>query len=518
MFTDHKKLNLILFVIVFAILAYFASGLKLYLDDFYYAYPSFFGNYQEHMSWYFKNYGFFRPVSLFYYYLVLIIYQAFPYLSHQIPLIIYLVGIYYFYKLQKLHGLPDRLTLLSSILLLSYPWAVEGWAWFSANPSVIVTFLLALQIYLAEKYSLNLQNYLFIFLLQILIVFIYDSPLLFPLSLSYLLFSGFRTNSGFKNNRLPKFILISAIFFIPTIINLILRTYFQPGMEIRFKMISPADAVYHWGNILFFFKSLFTPKAFQDFWVGGSGHGYNLIFSNFFTAILFLSLIFIIFQIFFNLKSEDRIVPDSARLIKFWLFSFILSLIPLSWQVTYSPFRTFILPAICLTQAGVYWFSINRLKVRLSPYLVFAVKMLFVYMTLNFFALQVHMVDSYIRQYEMDKKITFETQYFLKNLNVDAFDYTHIYFSNVPNNNLWSFVYGDYVLSAYYHYWTAEYFYRIHAGSWKNIGVELEENRKFLSKYDKDLFLAKKPLVMLKYNGYKKCLYDECYNFQKLMN
>lgn len=516
--TNFKQLSLFLFILLFGLLAYFSAGLKLYLDDLYYAYPSFFGNYAEHITGYFRNYGFFRPISLFYYYLVLEVYQIAPYLAHQIPLLIYFGGVYFFYRLYKFHQLSGKLAFLSLVTLLSFPWSVEGWAWFSANPSVIVILLLGLQIYLAEKYQLTLKNLLILFILQIFIVFTYDSPLLIPFPLTFLLLTKNITHLKEIKNKAVEFILISLLLFIPTIVNLTIRSYIQPGMDIRFRMINFSEAVVHWGNIIYFFKTLFSLKAFQEFWIGGSSRGLSLIFGNPVTALSFLLVMLIIIKSLFDSDKSASKNINNKRVVLFWLLSFILSLIPLSWQKTYSPFRTFILPALFLYSAIIYWLNSNYKKIQLSPVWSLIIKISFLYSVVIFFSLQVHMVDSYIRQYEMDKKITSETEHFLKNLGIDKSDSVYIYFAKVPNNNLWSFVYGDFILSSYYHYWTAEYFYKIHTGYWKNIGIELDYNGQFLSKYSKDYFLNQKSLILLKYNGYKKCLYDECYEYLNSQN
>src|SRR3989338_7882101 len=246
------------FLIIFLILALFISREYLYLDDVSYIFPTITGQYQSHFSGYIRDNGFNRPFALFYYYLILGVYTAYPSLAHLIPLIAFIFGGYLLFKILIIQGLSKNNSFLTSILILCLPFAAEIYSWLSASIGIWALLIFYLEILLLEKFSGYKINLILIFLLQSIVSLLYETTIFMAIPLAYA--SIVNTSSANFNYR--KFFKNLIIFIFPAIIYLSIKVSVPHAIPGEFEFSKFSEVFRYFGNYISQFYELFIKLAY----------------------------------------------------------------------------------------------------------------------------------------------------------------------------------------------------------------------------------------------------------------
>jgi len=120
------------------------------------------------------------------------------------------------------------------------------------------------------------------------------------------------------------------------------------------------------------------------------------------------------------------------------------------------------------------------------------------------------MIDQYAVQYKFDKKITLEINIKLRELGFENTNRSNLYLTNFLNNNISRSVYGDYIHSLYYNYWSAEALLDLNSGSFDRVGIEIPSDNTFSAKISRTDFLKLRPLTIMSFTDNQSCLRKEC--------
>lgn len=500
----------VVFFVVFLLLAFFASKLHLYLDDAYFLYPSLKNEFISHFRTYTSYYSIFRPATLIYYYFIFALYRITPFVSHLIPLGLFIFSLIFIYKVLFLQGFSRRHALLTSIFIGSLPFATETYAWFAASSAIISFLIFWFQVYLIERYNPTRKLLFTIFILQTLSVFTYESAVVLPFFLGFL---WLKKRGVFSKNRLMEYFKVLLFLGIPEFVYLISRIVIPAKVETRIKIIGIKQIITNWMNFAGYFRNVFINKeTFSLYWYQEGVRGLQAFLENpMYALILVLFISSLLYIAFYDEK--ENLKPDRS-ISKVWLFGLLCALFPLSWQNNYLPFRVLFLPYSLLIVLVSYQlkkcaFVTSNMWIKLTGLLTL------IFIISWGFVLQVQMMRNYNNQYLLDKKAAIEIEKIVTQIHGDhLYDRTNVFLINIPNNMLWSFVYGDYLLTSFYHPWVAEYFLYLQTGVWENIAVELESNSVYKGTVDKSDFLTKRPLTVLRYSGHYNCLYKECFQLE----
>ncbi|MFA6081479.1 MAG: hypothetical protein WC741_03665 [Patescibacteria group bacterium] len=502
-FLKRNKFELVVFFIIFLILGFFASKTFLFYDDITFCFSTITKDYLNFYKNYIKDYGFFRPLALIYYFFIYNLYLILPRLTHLIPLALLTITSFLIFKVLSRQGFNKKQSLVVSIFFLSLPFVTEAYSWLSANTSIIVLFIFFFQIYLIEKNSIKKNLLKIILTLQIISIFFYESTIFMSFALAYLLYI-----KGKVKNKLQ--LALFSIF--PIFTYFISKIVIPPQFENRSKFISISEAFSHWQAFLSQLKMLFSNNYLQNFWSLEFIDGLSFIKSNAFILILLISVfILITFKLFKNEQDYEKKIPRSH--MYFWSSAFILSLIPLSWQTDYLPFRTLILPILIFLICLIFIFNFisNNKKVKnILRLFIVPFKVIFIIMTIIFLIIQISMINQYVSQFKYDNKIVLEIN---KKLEDSGFE--HPYRSNlllkmVPNNNVGRLVYGDYIYGLFHNYWSAEALLDLNSGSFSKLGIEFSDENNFSSSVSKEDFLKLRPLTIMSFTDNQSCLRNEC--------
>jgi len=509
----RKKLSIE--ILIFTIYSVFI-GLVLtktafiFQDDIIFGFPAVTKDYLGFYSNYLKNFGLFRPLALIYYFFIYNIYLIFPKLTHLIPLVILTLAFFLIFKSLSLQGLSKKQSFSLGVLFLSIPFISETYAWFSANASIIVIFIFFLQIYLVEKDLIRKNLLKIILALQILSVFFYETIIFMSFALGYLLYF-----KGKIKNRLR----LTIFSIIPIFAYFISKIIIRPQFETRSKLITIFDIVSHWKTFFVQLKMLFSSNYLENFWRLEFVDGLNFIKNN--PLVIILLTIFFLIIINRLFKSESKNIKKNYQSsLFFWLLSFILSLIPLSRQTDYLPFRTLILPIIIFFICLFFVINLvyaNKTVGKMLDFLSLPFKIIFVLIIFAFLTIQISMVNQYANQFKIDKKIVLEINKKLENLGFEHPYRSNLLLKNFSNNNVDRLVYGDYIYSLFHNYWSAEALLDLNSGSFAKVGIEIPTENLFSSKISKDELLKLKPLTIMSFTDNKSCLKNECLKIEQVI-
>lgn len=502
----------LIFILLFFVIGYFASQLYFYLDDSYFYYLISSHTLVDSFLIYTKDYGLFRPFTFIYYNFIYPLYSISPSLAHLIPVLFYILSVYLVYKTLILQNLHKKISFIIAFMLSALVFFAEGYGWLSANSAIIVYLLFFLQVYLLEKYGTSLKSFLVLLLLQFISIFTYETTFFMPVALG-LLWLQKEKETTIHTNVLLRYICRVFILFIPAFLYLSSYLFFPPKIDTRIKIISMQTAIFNWMNYLFDTVYLFSKTALSNFWGAQSLEGLYILILSPFALVLFILVILIVVYIFFIKDYGSYEIAKNIKAKKFWIFSFVMSLLPLSWQNNFLSFRTLILPStILLILISIYIVENIQYFSRKKYYsaICMTVKVIIIIICILSFGLQIKIMQNYRKQYIDDVKITREIHNIILSKYPENYDWIYVYLKSLPNNTLSSFVYSDYILSSYYNYWSAEYFYHLITGSWKNIAVEMHYNSVFRSKIPKDILMQKRPLLIMSFTDQKKCSKGAC--------
>lgn len=501
-----KKKSLIeslIYNLVFLILGFFTVKLSLYLDDYSLIFPAIYKNYNIHFQNYLKDFGLFRPLSLIYYYLIYSIYIYLPWLAHLIPLTILVFTGFILSKTLKAQGLRASQSFVISMILITLPFVVENFSWLIANNSIIVLTIFIIQIYLIENNFFNKNLLKIILFLQLISIFVYETTIFMSFPIAYLLYATKK-----ETNKLKLFFFS----FFPIGVYLFSKLIYKPQFELRSKFINLSDAINNWSSSFIQLKLLFSPAYLSNFWGREIVEGFKISISHPYILFLTACLLLLIIAKLFT-KNENGINPinRNSRLF-FWLLCLILSLIPLSWQRGYLPFRTLVLPSILILIVLV--FCSNQIIIlkqnSLTKFVEFSLKIIFIILVTVFLTIQISMLNQYYSQYILDRKITSEIN---KKLEILGFEHpyrSNLYLRGLNRNNFNRLLYGDYLFTNYNYYWSAEALLDLNSGSFSKLGIEFTGENNFSSSVPKKDFLKLRPLTIMSFTDNQSCLRKEC--------
>ncbi len=499
------------FLSFFFLLALFTFKIGLYLDDANLAFPVFIKDYKNHFINYTYDNGFFRPFGLVYYYFIYTVFFSAPWLSHLFPLFLFILTCVLIYKTLVLQKLSHLKSFLISCLVLTLPFVAESISWFAANISIIVLFLFFLQVYLIEKKGLDFKNIFFVFLLQFLATFIYETTIFTPLTLTYLFLLKDDKRNKFKE-KVKKYLFLLFLFLIPLFLYFLGRVFIPPQVDSRVGMINLKLFIKDLPSYANQLKSLFFIRS-PDFWFKESFLGLRLIFSSVLSVLAFIILMsFFFISSFFKKKSHYK----QLERVKFWLATLIVSLLPLLWQRLYFPFRTLVLPLTILTIVIGFYISFVVAKLKSIALLRIVIGLVCV-IIIFFLSIQVKMLDNYSKQYAFDKKMVRNICYLTRGANFTGETRTKLLIYDFPNNSINSFISGDYLFSIFHFYWSAEAFLDLNACPVSEFGAQIKEEDFFISRHKKEDFLDLRPLTIVRYTKDKKCEVGNCFNLVRVL-
>lgn len=492
----------LIYILIFLILGFFTVKLSLYLDDYSLIFPAIYKNYNIHFQNYLKDFGLFRPLSLVYYYFIYSIYIYLPWLAHLIPLLILVFTGFTLSKTLKIQGLSSNQPFAISLLLITLPFVVESFSWLIANNSIIVLAIFIIQIYLIENNFFNKNILKIILFLQLISIFIYETTIFMSFPIAYLLYVTKK-----ETNKLKLFLF--SLF--PIGAYLFSKLIYKPQFELRSKFINFSDAINNWSSSFIQLKLLLSPAYLSNFWGREIMEGFKISISHPYILFLMISLFLLIFVKLINNENRANPVNGRSRLF-FWLLCLILSLIPLSWQKGYLPFRTLILPSISILIVLV--FCSNQIIIDkhngLTKFVEFCLKIIFFILVAVFLTIQISMLNQYFNQYILDKKITSEINKKLEMLGFEHPYRSNLYLIGLSRNNLNRLLYGDYLFTNYNYYWSAEALLDLNSGSFSKLGIEFSGENNFSASVSKEDFLKLRPLTIMSFTDNQSCLRKEC--------
>ena len=507
-----------IFILFFLIIAiYLIRAPFLFFDDIIYAFPAYSQDYFELYRGFFNYFGFFRPLALVYYFYIYEIHRLLPALSHLIPLIFLTASTYLLFKVLLLQGLNRKQALAAGLLLISVPIITESYAWLSANMSIMVLFIFFFQIYLVEKGFFKKNLLYLLFFLQLIAVFLYESVFFMTLALSYLLY----TKERFKN-----WLKLTIYSISPFLIYAISKTFVKPQFMQKARIITISEVVSHWQSFFPDLKILISYDYLKKFWILELVDGVKYLLNNP-VAIILLSFAFILVCNKLINKRDGQESHKREQIksgVYFWLFAFLLSLAPLSWQELYIPFRLLILPILTLFISLLFLFKLissDNKAAKMLIYLSTPFKVIFICSIFIFLTIQISMVNQYINQYQSDKKIVAEIDAKLASLGFEHPYRSNLYLINYPNNNIGRLLYGDYIYGLLRNYWSAEALLDLNSGRFARVAVSIPKTDYaadfFSSKFHKDDFLKLRPLTVMKYTGDESCFKNECLKIEVVL-
>lgn len=484
-------------ILIFLFLGIFTSRLFLYLDDVNYMFPAVVGDYPVHFRNYINDFGLLRPLDIIYKYIIFTLYLRLPQIAHLIPLVIYTITIWLIYKILLMQKLDKISSFVSSLIIFSMPFAVDGISWLSANSAISVFSLFFLQIYLVEKYQFY-PKLIFVFLIfQTISVFMYESTIFMPFLIN--LYWLTKQNKNYdQKNKIPKGVLILMHSSISILLYLISKILITPQFETRSKLISIADLLINWQMSINQLSHLFSPEGARLFWFNEVLNGFNILSSNPLAAFIFgILLVLNLLYFIFKKDSNEHDGLKFKKYMIFWLTALFLSLLPLGWQRYYLPFRTLLLPISIIV---IITFPLVKKIFNQSLF----IKTMALGIAFFFLLIQISMITKYKIQYLNDKKIVDELNKKAKELGFEDPYRTNLYIKNLPLNTVGSFIYGDYIYSMFYTTWSTEAFIDLNSGSIKKTAAEFT-NGEFSAKIPKNQFLKLKPLIIMSFKKDTNC-------------
>lgn len=503
-FFNKKILTWLAFTLIFIILGSQFVKTFLIIDDINFVFPSYTHDYLNTTINYIKNFGLFRPVALIYYFFVYEIFVRIPWLAHLIPLLILICSGIILNKLLRIQKLSSLQSLAIPILLLALPFNVESVAWLSANMSIIVILIFFVQIYLIEKTNDKKYSVIYTFLLQLISIFFYESTLFLSISLSFLLAKKYKVKKT----------VLGFLSFFPILAYYLSKVVFSHQLILKDKLIGLNEAINNWNISLNQLYELFFSNYFwEGFWKRNIIDGLTFYQNNIWLLILIITFLGLILKVFMMNQNQEVNVTryDNSR-FNFWLLSFFLSLIPLSW-VNYLSFRILVLPTIIgiinlfllfnlfIKNRFNKLFNINNSKLFVFTFII----LIFVFITI-----QISMINKYVIQYQTDKKIAVEIDNKLRNLGFLHPYRSNLYIKNLPINIFNQEVYGEFLYGIFTKYWTAEAFLDLHSGSFGQVMVEVPGVNYNPSRLSKPDFLKLRPLTVMRYTDNTTCLKNNC--------
>jgi len=323
-----------------------------------------------------------------------------------------------------------------------------------------------------------------------------------PISLAFLLYTKSKERNKFK-------LIIFSV--LPMILYVISKIVLKPEFAHKDKIVTLPEVLNNWISSLSQLRMVFFNKFLSNFWLKELTNGLNLVITNAYLFLLFGILTSLLFIKLFKKGNQSINVSESKIKIAiyFWLLSFCLTLAPLSWQPYYFPFRTLLLPFTVLIIIVSFLFM-KFLSQQKIPALNFIFKSIFVVLISIFLLIDMSMIDQYAVQYKFDKKITLEINIKLRELGFENTNRSNLYLTNFLNNNISRSVYGDYIHSLYYNYWSAEALLDLNSGSFDRVGIEIPSDNTFSAKISRTDFLKLRPLTIMSFTDNQSCLRKEC--------
>lgn len=451
------SLPYLVYLSLFIFLALPTAKLTLFLDDNVHIFPALLKEYKTHFIEYQSDYGLFRPLSLFFFYFIYSFYLSAPLLSH---LLILAIHIYTGFLLGKVLQLKiDRLdSFLVSIIYITLPFFTEQYGWFAASNITVanLVFILQLETVVDKKRSF-LRKAVYLFLLQTVIVLIYETYFFTFIPLVYLLLKENKQSLFSK-----KSLAIFLVFALPSISYALLRnTVFVPKMIVA-RDIRLTDLITGKGffqikeNLVIFFNHIsylfFSKSSWIFFWKLNLIEGIKTIANNKFALLAFMTftglLLYQAGTAAIKQKNYSYLSLDATRnQVAFWLMIGGLSLVPALLIVDPSfPFRVIALPTFSL---------ILFLLVKLRQYWIKETIFITCFMAIISSIYSFQILDKMAIQANHDNQL-FNSIVATLDDKLEPGMVTTVVFTNVPLSTQTEYSYGEYLVTCSYYNWCAE--------------------------------------------------------------
>ena len=503
------------FVLLFIMLSIFVVKLGLYLDDTSYIFPSLVGNYTTHFANYIRDNGLNRPLALIYYYFIFTYYRFLPQIAHLIPLAIHVVTGVIIYKILKRY-LSSTSALFTALLVTAIPFWAEAFSWFAASVGLVVRLIFYLQVYLIVNENDKKIIFPTVFVLQALASYLYETTILMPITLSFLLVVRFNQYFPFRHfvaSYSKKLLILS----LPGIVYVGLKILIPHSVGSEFSLSNTTKIFENISGYALPMYELVWSKGPKLFWYEGMQKGYQLLISSPIGFVTLFALLIYLLQRTIGMREPNGTDKKSFRIIlPFWLTSFLLSLVPLVWKQDYLAFRTLALPLElgCITIAFLFYFVYQRWETgkNIREALIFFASL----PILAGLLLQVSIVANITQQYRDDRQLAEQIDESNRNLGFTASYRTNVLVANIPSNTVSSFLYGDYIFSMFYSNWTAAGFIDLHSGTVAQIGIA-GTDRLLSAQITQDEFMQLRPLTIYEFTSKENCQNGDCIALKEVL-
>lgn len=431
-----KYLDIAVFLSVFIILGLKTANLGLLLDDNVHLFPALIGTYKEYFLSYFYGYGFFRPLTLPFFYFIYSFYIFSPAIAH-----IFLFSMHFFTGIIFKNALEStfgkKISFFLSLIYITFPFFTEQYGWIAASNSLVANLLFMVQLYVIfESHISSLKKIIYILLAQILSIFFYESVFFAFVPIAFLL-------GAINKESLKKSFNYLLIFSLPSLGYYLLRSFVfiahDPNTIRNITLVEFTNG--QWINLFINNLSrlasdlqflLFSKGAFIFFWKYTFVEGILSLYKD---GFLFLMLIVFSVGIFIYITKNKGNKSPSKLPIYFLLLSIFTALPALLVKVPSYPFRVISLPIFFLV---IFIFLIiDRISKKLN-YLL-----LFIIIVFNLIFSQ-QMLQAMSNQFDDDQRNAADIVSVLDS-SLEAGQKINILVNNIPQSTQIDFTYGEYL-------------------------------------------------------------------------
>jgi len=503
-FFKKNLLIIAIYFFIFLLLIYTGRNLRLYIDDNVMIFPVVLKSIFSHFIQFNYDQGFSRPFALISYYFIYSIFTFSPFIAHSILILLHTINAGLLFRILKKFNTHSKLSLLISLVFLSFPFATELFYFLANIHGIIVIFLFLIQIEILNS-SLGLnKKIVLIFLLTLISVFTYELTFFLWIPLTYALFNQ-------SKNKKSSFLYLS-LFILPNFLYLLFsKIIFPPHiLNPRSASINLFTLKNNFVNLLENIKYLFFNKdSWLNFWQQNFKDG--LVISNNTLLLKIILIIFICLLCNYLVRKNHRIISyiNEKNSVIFWGLLFLFSLLPLLFVEGFNfPFRALFMPSI------LFFIFIIMILNLFVPKLQNNQPFLFLMMAIVcfFVIIDVGIADKYNKQITFDESLTKSIKQTIRSVGFSDQYPTYLIINNLPHSIVYKkFLQGDHILSCYNYYWCAQASLNMITGVVKDIGIKFVDES-FSSKTELPYreFINKRPLTIMSFTDNQSCLTGEC--------
>lgn len=501
----HSLIVYLFFISLFFLYAIYASKLGLYIDDANFILPSIAGSIPQYIKSQIDIFGVVRILSYFYLQPLFYIYTQNSAVAHIIPFLIYMISMVLLFKILLLQGFSKYSAMLTTMLILSMPSAIEIIGWMAASHGMVVIFFFILQIYLVEKFPISKKLIISVQILHIMAILIYETTIVTPIAIAYLL--TIKKYARITKKSILNYCIYAIGLMIPSVLLLVIRKIWAP--PVAYDRLSEFTLQALINNIGAFYNQIANFIIYDHlkvFVYELLSLGVDSIVNNFIVITLIILSAFLILHIFVLNRGQVTVHSNiSFNRIVFWLLVFVASGAAVSFQKFYLPFRLMFLPAIPLVIMSafiIHFFTLTKIKI--VKWVIVLIVIMCFYLGL---ILQLGMLEGFRLQYQYDQAMVKEINSKAKSISCGV----NVLINELPRNNVMQESYGDYLYGLLWAQWSrAAYVYK-ESDSIRNTAVKNTTEGVFLSKIPESDYMRLSPMLILQYDKHTDCLTQNCF-------